>query len=130
MKKHLVKLSLLALAVALIGSPAIVRAQDTASNAPAGTEAPVKKKKGGALPFHGKVVAVDTTANTVTVGKLTLSITEKTKIKKDGQTAAISDITVGETIKGAYKKGAEGKLTAVSINFGIAPKKAAAPGTN
>ena len=125
MKKHLVKLSMLALAVALIGTPAIVRAQDTGSNAPAGTEAPVKKKKGGALPFHGKVASVDTTANTVTVGKLTLNITEKTKIKKDGQAGTISDVTVGESIKGAYKKGTDGKLTAVSISIGEAPKKAA-----
>ena len=82
MKKHLIKLSMLALAVALIGTPAIVRAQDTGTNAPAGTEAPVKKKKGGALPFHGKVASVDTTANTVTVGKLVLNVTERPRSRK------------------------------------------------
>ena len=125
MKKHLVKLSMLLLAATLIGTPAIVRAQDAGTNAPAGSEMPVKKKKGGALPFHGKVASVDTTANTVTVGKLTLNVTEKTKIKKDGEAGTITDITVGETVRGAYKKGADGKMTAVSISIGEKPKKAA-----
>ena len=122
MKKSILKLTLLTLAVALLGTPAVIRAQDASSNAPA-TTAPAGKKQHG-LPVHGKIAAIDTTANTVTIGKLTLNITEKTKIKKSGAVATISDLTVGDLARGFYKKDAEGKLNLTTLTIGA--KKAAA----
>jgi len=120
MKKHLIKLSLLTLAVALLGSPAALRAQDTtATNAPA-AEAPVKKKAGG-LRFHGKISALDATAGTLTVDidstNLNLTVSEKTKIKKNGATATLADLAVGDLVHGAYKKAGD-KQVATTLTIG------------
>ena len=117
MKNHLVKITsfgLVALALAL--APALVHAQDTATNAPAQT-AP---KKHGGLPFHGKVSAVDAGAETLTVGKLTLNITSLTKITNttNSAPAILSDIAVGEYISGSYLKDDSGQLNAKTIHIG------------
>ena len=65
MKSHIVKTTLLGLvAVALTITPTLSRAQD-ATNAPSAT---APKKHSGYIPFHGAVTAVDTGAETVTVG--------------------------------------------------------------
>jgi len=126
MKSQLSKLSLLALAVALIGTPSVIRAQDAATNAvapstdptAASADAPAKKHKAG-TPFKGTIEAVDTTANTITVDKVTYSVTEKTKIKKNGQAATLADLTVGTKVHGFAKK-AKGSdtLTATTIEVG------------
>ena len=111
-------------AAALIGAPAIVRAEDS-TNAPA-AQAPAPKKHG--LPFHGKVASVDATAMTFTVGTMTIGINSTTKISKDGKPAVFADITVGENVTGSYKKDDEGKMTATSVKIGAPKKKdAAAP---
>lgn len=108
-------------AAALIGAPAISRAEDS-TNAPA-AQAPTPKKHG--LPFHGKVASVDATAMTFTVGTMTIGISSTTKISKDGKPAVFADITVGENVVGSYKKDDAGKLTASSVKIGAAKKKAA-----
>jgi hypothetical protein len=127
MKKHLLKLSLLTLAAALLAVPSL-RAQDAATatppaapSAPADSSAPAApapKKHGAGLPVHGKIAAIDTTANTVTIGKLTLNVTEKTKIRKNGATGTISDLAVGDVVKGAYKKDKEGNLNLLVLTVG------------
>jgi hypothetical protein len=130
MKNHITKLSLLALAVALIGTPSVIRAQDAAPAAPStdsaapAADAPAKHKKGG-TPFKGTVEAVDTTANTITVDKVTYNVTEKTKITKNGETATLADLTVGTKVRGTAKKskGSE-TLTASTIQVGGGKKKA------
>ena len=120
MKKSFLKLSLLVLGAALLGTPAVTRAQD-ATNTPSAT-APKHHAKG--LPLVGKVAAVDTTANTVTVGKQVLTITDKTKIKKAGAAATLADITMGDTVHGYYKKNDDGTLTLLSLTVGAPKKKA------
>jgi len=110
-------------AAALVGTPAIVRAEDS-TNAPA-AQTPAPKKKGG-LPFHGKVAAVDATAMTFTVGTMTIGVGSATKITKEGKPAVFSDITVGENVTGSYKKDDEGKMTASSVKIGTPKKKGAA----
>ncbi|HEX9045828.1 MAG TPA: DUF5666 domain-containing protein, partial [Verrucomicrobiae bacterium] len=60
---------------------------------------------------------VDTNAMTFTVGTETFSVTSKTKITKDAAPATLSEITVGESVSGSYKKDAEGKLTANSVKI-------------
>jgi hypothetical protein len=120
------KLTCLALiAVALAAAPALSRADDT-TNAPAAAAAAPKKH--GALPFHGKVAAVDPAAMTFTVGTMTISMTSATKISKNGQPGVFADITVGASVRGAYKKDDAGKLSATTIRIGEAKKSA--PGTN
>jgi hypothetical protein len=107
-------------AAALLAAPAAVRAQDTTT--PPAENAPAKKHH--ALMFHGSVSAVDTTAMTLTVGTNTVNVTSKTKIMKDGKPAALTDITVGDMVHGAYKK-ADGKMEATVIHVGEMKKKKA-----
>ena len=114
MKKHIAIYALVA--AALVAAPAIVRAQDN-SHKPDATESHKAAKKHG-LPFHGKIAAVDTTAMTVKVGKMTINVTSDTKIFKEGKPAAFSDLTVGEKINGAYQKDDAGKMTASVIHIG------------
>ena len=118
MKKNLLKVtSFSLLAAALLAMPAVSRAADT-TNAPAA----VAPKKSG-LPFHGKLAAVDTTASTVTVGTLVITITPATKITKDGKKSTLADYVVGDTVGGSYHKDADGKLIAATIHDGKKIKK-------
>lgn len=105
-------------AVAIITTPAPSRAADTTTNAPE----QAAKPKHGIVPFHGKVAAVDTNAMTLAVGKRTFALTSETKITKDGKPATLADGVVGENVGGAYKKSEDGKLNAITVNFGTKPK--------
>jgi hypothetical protein len=105
-KNHIAKITAFGLvAAALAVVPTISRSQDASSTTNAPAQTPPKKHH-GAIPFHGKVVAVDASAETLTVGKLTLNITSTTKISNatNGEPAILSDIIVGETVGGSYKK--------------------------
>lgn len=118
--KSLFKIALLTLlTAALSGLPLQVLAQST--NKPAaksGTEIKQGKK---AHPFHGKLVAVDKMAKTITVGKSTYQITSETKIMKAGKPATLSDGVVGEEVSGYLKPDEAGKLVASSLTFGPKP---------
>ena len=81
-----------------------------------------KAKKHDRSTFNGKLTAVDTNAMTLTVGKRTFEITSETIITKAGKPATLADGVAGETASGAYKKGADGKLTATSIHLAQKPK--------
>jgi len=119
MKKHIAKLSILTLcAAAIVAMPTLSLAQDT-TNTPA---AETGKKKAGTT-FKGNIKSVDATANTLTVGDLTLQITADTKITKDGQEATLSDLKAGDAVHGAYQKNDDGKLEAVMIRDGKGGKK-------
>ena len=62
---------------------------------------------------------------TFTVGETTIAIASTTKITKDDQPAVFADITVGATVRGSYKKDADGKCTATSVKIGAAKAKKA-----
>jgi len=139
MKKQIAKITLFGLvAAALAFTPSFGFAQDD-TNAPAQSAAPKKHKS---PPFHGKVAAVDATAQTLTVGTMTITVTSSTKISQaaTGEAATFSDITVGEFVSGTYKKGHDGELKATTIHIGkkAGKKKSSAsdagatttPGTN
>jgi len=83
-----------------------------------------------ALPFRGKVDAVDKNAKTITVSGKVYQITSDTRIKKDEKPGTLDDATVGEAARGSYRKTDDGKLNAVSLFFGLkpeTPEKPAAP---
>jgi hypothetical protein len=129
--KNIVKYASLSLfAMALAVAPMLSSAQDATTNAPAmapadgTTPAPVKKKKGAGLPFHGKITALDATASTLTVGELSLTITSKSKISTNNVPATLADFQVGEAVTGAYKKAEDGTLNVLTLR--TAKKKAAA----
>jgi hypothetical protein len=118
MKNNLAKISLLTLlAAAIIAVPVATSAQDNNAGAKSET-APAKAKKKDSLVFRGAVKTVDATAMTFTVGERTFNVTSETKITKNGQPAVLSDVTAGETVAGAYKKGADGKLNATTVKIG------------
>jgi Domain of unknown function (DUF5666) len=128
MKKMTLKIVALSLfAAAMVATPITVRAQDAVTNPPAvldqtstqTTNAPVKKhKKHDRSMFSGKLTSVDTNAMTLTVGERTFEITSETIITKAGEPATLSDGITGETASIAFKKDADGKLTATTIHFG------------
>jgi Cu/Ag efflux protein CusF len=121
MNKFLLKLSLLGLlAMAVAGTPVVVRAQTASTNA-----VPKKKPANRILPFRGKLKAIDNTAKTITVGTETIQITSETKITKAGKPATLEEGAVGDEVAGAYHKDAEGKSNAISLRFG--PKPPAEP---
>jgi len=129
--KNIIKFtSMSLLAVALVVSPGLSRAQDTATNAPAASAtAPVVKKK-GTLPFHGKIATIDAAGATFTVGELVLNVTSTTKISStNGVPATLADFKVGDAVAGAYKKTPEGKLNVTTLHLGgkAKKKKAVAP---
>jgi hypothetical protein len=127
MKRTILKIAAGALFVAaLIAAPEISCAQDTntpavapASEMPVqpATNSTVKVKKRTSFVSSGKVVAVDTNAMTLTVGKHTFDITSETRINKSGQPAILSDIAVDDKVGVSYKK-SEGKLDAITVNDG------------
>jgi hypothetical protein len=121
MIKNTFKLGILGLlAVAVTVLPAQLRGQGNAK--PAAEQKAAKPKKTGVTPFHGKLKAMDKSAKTISVGKLTIQIVSTTKITKSGKPAMLEDGIIGEEVAGAYKKSEAGKLVATTIRFGKKPQ--------
>lgn len=127
MKKTTLKVAVLSLLAAVLATtPSQSFAQEKKAKAPAEKkEAVAGEKKEGAIPFKGKIAAVDKTTKTITVGERTFQITSTTTIKKDGKPAMLSDAVVGDEIGGSYLKADDGKLNAKSIRLGPKPETAA-----
>ena len=123
MKMPFLKLTLVAL---VAGFASVSRAQQPAqtTNGPAiEKKAPheageTTKKKPAGMPFHGKLVAVDKTAKTITVGKRTFQITSQTRMRKADKPAVLDDAVVGEEVSGYIKPAEDGKLIAATVTFG------------
>jgi hypothetical protein len=110
MNKRLLKISLLTLVtVAITGLSLVVRADDTTAVAP---EKPAKTK------FSGMVTAVDANAKTFTVDNQTFTVTDDSKISRNGKEATLADVVVGDPAKGSYITGADGKLDVSKVGFG------------
>jgi hypothetical protein len=77
-----------------------------------------------AIPFHGKISAVDQTAKTFTIaGKeksRVFKITDKTVITKAGAAATMKDVVANEDARGSYWKAADGSLEAKTVKLGPA----------
>jgi len=121
MKKYIAQITVLSLlATAIVVMPVLAHAQDANTNAASSSKPTMtpKPKSHNAIPFHGKLDAVDTKAMTLTVGNRTFQVTSDTKIFKDGQPATLTDGAVGEPVRGTYQKTETGKLDALSVHFG------------
>ena len=94
--KKIITLSAI-VATALIAAPLAINAQDAATTNSPSVTTPTPAKKHG-LSVHGKVTAVDATAQTITVKDLTLNVTSTTKIVKDGSPATLDDIKVDDAV--------------------------------
>ena len=111
--------SLLALLGFLITFTSPLAAQTTA--------APKEKK----IPFHGKLMAVDGTANTITIEGKTprvFHLTPTTKITDgSGAPSTLLAAVVGEDVGGSYSKDAAGTMNLFSVRFGAKTGTAAKP---
>jgi hypothetical protein len=127
MMKSIGKLTLATILAALVvGVPLTAPAQDKPAPPPGTPAAPAKPK---AIPFHGKLAAVDKTNKTITLDEKTqrtFEVTSQTKIMKAGKPATLDDGVVGDDVAGQYIKNADGKLEAKSIRFGPKPEPAPA----
>ena len=117
MKKYIALATILA---AFIAAPAVIRAQDAATNSAAAT---TPKKHAGGKAVQGKVSAVDATAMTIMVSEKTYTVTSDTKITKGKKPATLSDIAVGDMVSITSKKGEAGALNATAISVGGKKKK-------
>lgn len=103
------------MAVAFVAAP--VAAQDAMStNTPAAK--PAKTKKAHNTTFKGKLDKLDDVNKTITVGEQTIEITSETRIYNDGKPAIMADGLIGGPVHGTYKKSDDGKLMAVSVQYG------------
>jgi len=112
------------LAIAVAGMTLTLRAEDKPpAEKKEGEKKDAAKKDSG--PFRGKIVSVDKSAQTITVGKRTFQITSTSKISKDGKPATLDHVKDGEMVGGAFKKSADGKLNVTTLNIGQKPEAAA-----
>ena len=119
MKNYITKFTALSLlATAMVVVPVVAQAQDSNTNASSNQPATPKQKKHNAIPFRGKVEAVDTNAMTLKVGNRTFQVSSETKIFREGHAATLSEGVVGEPVRGTYKKSEGGRLDALSVYFG------------
>lgn len=70
-----------------------------------------------AIPFRGKLTALDKSAQTITVGARVFQVTSETKILKGADPGTLQDGSVGATVSGSYHE-VGGKLVAKLVRFG------------
>ena len=117
MKTSILKICLLGLlAGGIAGTSAQLRAQDT--NRTAAEKKQGKSRQTSVTPFHGHLKSVDTAAQTISVGTVTIQITAETKIDKAGKPATLQEGAVGELVSGGYTKSGDGKCLATSLHLG------------
>ncbi|MBI4661207.1 MAG: hypothetical protein HY735_20485 [Verrucomicrobia bacterium] len=99
-------------------------AQTDASKSPSPSAS--KEKKTVAIPFAGKLSAIDKTAMSITLEgktkKRTILIAPETKIMKAGKPATLEDAVVGEEVGGQVIKNGGGLEEAVSLRLGPKPE--------
>lgn len=124
MKKNILRIPVAGLlAVAMVLAPVAGIAQDKPKKAPDSNEAAKPAPTPKAVPFRGKIGAIDQSAMTLTVGERVFHVTSETKITKAGKTATLADVAVGDPVAGNYLKGDDGKLTAKMLRFGPKPEE-------
>jgi len=87
----------------------------TSVAAPVDQPVPLQEKSPA---FHGKVEAVDTTANTLTVDGKVINITASSKLTKAEKAITLGDIKVGDSVHGTTKQTAEGRTEALTVRVG------------
>jgi Domain of unknown function (DUF5666) len=93
-----------------------------------------KEAKDKPLPFKGKIASADPTKKTFTIeskkegGGRTFTVTGDSKLMKGAnETASWDDLTVGQEVRGSYKKAADGTLQIVKLSVGAKEEGAEKP---
>ena len=68
--------------------------------------------------FHGKVEALDTTANTLTVNGKVINITTSSKLSKADKAITLADIKIGDSVHGTTKQTVDGRTEALTVRVG------------
>jgi hypothetical protein len=117
-------------AIALCASgEAFAAPKKSPSPAPSPSASPATKStattdatKVRAIPFRGKIAAVDQKAKTFTIaGKeksRVFKITNRTMLTKAGAAATMKDVVVNEEVRGSYWKVTDGSLEAKTVKLG------------
>ncbi|HMJ88421.1 MAG TPA: hypothetical protein VK530_01315 [Candidatus Acidoferrum sp.] len=74
--------------------------------------------KARALPFQGKLDAVDQQAKTIKIGQRLFHVTAETKITKDASVATLADAKVGDQVGLSYRRVDDKTLNLVSLRIG------------
>jgi hypothetical protein len=120
--RRLFSISLAFVFAAALAAPAL--AQDTnqvPAKAKPAKSAPKKEKEARQQTTSGKITAVDKVLKTITLddkARSVLQISSDTLITKDGQPAIMADGAVGDAVHVTYRKGEDGKLEALLLNYG------------
>ena len=75
-----------------------------------------------AVPFRGKIAAVDKSAKTIKVGDRTFHVTSDTRIIKAGKPSTLDEVKVDEEVGGAYREGEDKKMNLVTLRVGPRPE--------
>ena len=123
MKSSLLKSALVAVVGLALCAPVALQAQTNAVNPIATSpvvnpQASTSSTKAKKTAYKGTVKSIDASSLVVTTSKgdLTLVIAPTTKVLVNKKKAAVTDITVGETVTGSYTKDDTGEMTASSIH--------------
>ncbi|HEY3662662.1 MAG TPA: hypothetical protein VGL24_05870 [Chthoniobacterales bacterium] len=98
-------------------SPAFAKGKKSPTPEPSASPA-VSAKPARPISYHGKIVSVDASAKTFTIGKRTIKVTDETKITKADAAATMADIVADEQARGSYWKKADGSLEAKTVKLG------------
>jgi hypothetical protein len=121
MKSSLLKSALVAVVGLALCAPVALQAQTNSVNPIATSPVvnpPTQSTKVKKTSYKGTVKSIDASSIVVTnsKGDLTLAIAPTTKVLVNKKAAAVTDITVGETVTGSYTKDDTGAMTAASIH--------------
>lgn len=122
--KSLAKVCLVAVAaMALAAFTANAQTDSTTS-----TNTPPKPKARG-HQYRGTIDSVGSDSITITTPggeSVTIKVTSKTRIKKNGEPSTLTDIMKGDQVRGTDRKNDDGDWVASTVNDGVV-KKAAPP---
>jgi hypothetical protein len=101
---------------------AVLAATSTVSTFAADAKPAAEKKeaKPRALPFAGKIDALDPEAKTIKIGERVFHVTADTKITKGGNPATLADAKAGDQVGLSYRE-TDKKLNLVSVRIGPKP---------
>jgi ribosomal protein S1 len=105
----------LGMGAAFVASVPAGPAQQTSPDKPVAQEEDKRQKR---KPVHGKVEAVDPTAQTITVDGKVIQISSQTRLTKAGQTITVAQVKIGEDVQGTTRETLDGKTEALTLKVG------------
>ena len=118
---HMKKIFIPLLSAAIAFGGLFIETSAFADDKKADKEKPAKKKR-EFLPFRGKIKAVDTEKNTISLNAAkgkpdrVFALAKEVKLTLDGKEAKLADIKVGMYVGGSYKRISKTEAEARTVN--------------